>query len=146
MLMKSTVLILSALAVALAAGVLFERLRKVSPVRLTVGLLATIASTVVIWDALPAHAKHDIGRRADAVRLAATQMTAEAVDEIFLSRSKHSCPPGQGSLQSKCVASIDNAAHKPTARPAPCKTNEYFSRFEKKCVPEWNVRTSTHGR
>jgi len=138
--MKPTVLIFSALVLVLSAGVLFERLRKVSPLRLTAGVLAMLASAVVIWDALPAQAKRDIGHRADAVRVAIKGMGAEIADEIFPARSKPSCPSGQVSSQNKCVASIDDVVRTRPSAPGPCKTNEYFSRFSRKCVPEWNVR------
>ncbi len=141
--MKSTVLIFSALIVVLSAGILFEHLRKVSPLRLTAGVLAMIASAVVIWDVLPARAKHDIGHRADAVRVAIKGKVAEIADEIFPARSKPSCPSGQVSSQKKCVASIDDVARTPPSARGPCKTSEYFSRFSKTCVPEWNVRAPT---
>jgi hypothetical protein len=144
--MKSTVLIFSALIVVLSAGILFEHLRKVSRLRLTAGVLAMIASAVVLWDVLPARAKHDIGRRADAVRIAIQGQVAEIADEVFAARSKPSCPPGQVSARDKCVASIDDAARTTPSAHGPCKTNEYFSRFSKTCVPEWNVRLPTESR
>ena len=141
--MKSTVLIFLALIVVLCAGILFEHLRKVSPLRLTAGVLAMIASAVVIWDVLPARAKHEIGHRADAVRVAIKGQVAEIADEIFPARPKPRCPPGQVSSRDKCVALIDDVVRAPPSTPGRCKTNEYFSRFSKTCVPEWNVRVPT---
>lgn len=115
--MKTTVLVFVAIILVLCAGLLFEQLRKISALGLAVSAVALLGSAVALWTILPAEARHGIERRAGAARVAIKSKVVEIA--------------GTWSA---------DAPRRPPAVPPACKKNEFYSRIEKACVPEWNIK------